>query len=192
MKKYIRHLNAFLKPYEAIKNRNVIQYWVDNETYYFLDYTTFPWIYGFNNRNDRSEIKQFNNIQFAKRSVALYLKGVLFDDRLDKLDYNYNFSSWGEVKTLIKKNRLQDYYSVNTFVPNKINLIVQDKTHFLYLTTSDNQKILLNTDSEYILEDFYEAVVDLYIRILDCNEYQKIFNDDVTWKEFYKIYGYKK
>ena len=192
MKKYIRHLNAFLKPYEAIKNRNVIQYWVDNETYYFLDYTTFPWIYGFNNRNDRSEIKQFNNIQFAKRSVALYLKGVLFDDRLDKLDYNYNFNSWSEVKELIKKNRLQDYYSVNTFVPNKINLIVQDKTHFLYLTTSDNQKILLNTDSEYILEDFYEAVVDLYIRILDCNEYQKIFNDEVTWKEFYKIYGYKK
>lgn len=192
MKKYIRNLNTFLKPHEAIENGSIIKYWVDNETYYFLDYTTFPWIYGLNNRNDKLEIKQFNNIQFAKRSVALYLKGVLFDDRLDKLDYNYNFNSWSEVKELIKKNRLQDYYSVNTFVPNKINLIVQDKTHFLYLTTSDNQKILLNTDSEYILEDFYEAVVDLYIRILDCNEYQKIFNDDVTWKEFYKIYGYKK
>lgn len=192
MKKYIRNLNAFLKPHEAIEDGGIAKYWVDNETYYFLDYATFPWIYGLNDRNDKLEIKRFYNLQFAKKSVALYLKGVLFDARLDKLDYNCNFNSWSEVKELIKKNGLQDYYSINSFVPNKINLIVQDKTHFLYLTTSDNQKILLNTDSEYILEDFYEAIVDLYIRILDCNEYQRIFNDEVTWKEFYKIYGYKK
>lgn len=192
MKKYITNLNNFLKPYKAIESEGVIKYWVDNQTYYFLDYSTLPWVYGLNNRGDKIEIKQFMDIQLAKTSVALYLKGVLFDARLDGLDYDCNFKSLSEVKDRLKKNKLEDYYSVNIFLPNKINLIIRDRQKNIYFTTIDNQKILLSKDSEYILEDFYKAVVDLYIRILDFKDYKKIFNDDIKWKEFYEIYGYIK
>lgn len=192
MKKYITKLNDFLKPYKAIESEGVIKYWVDNQTYYFLDYSRLPWVYELNNRGDKIEIKQFMDIQLAKTSVALYLKGVLFDQRLDRLDYNCDFKSISEVKDRLKKNKLEDYYSVNIFVPNKINLIIRDRQKNIYFTTSGNQKILLSKDSEYILEDFYKAVVDLYIRILDFNDYKKVFNNDTKWKDFYAIYGYIK
>lgn len=192
MKEYITKLNNFLKPYKAIEREGVIKYWVDNQTYYFLDYSRLPWVYGLNNRGDKIEINQFMDIQLAKTSVALYLKGVLFDKRLDRLDYDCNFKSLSEVRNRLNKNKLEDYCSINIFLPNKINLIVRDRQRNIYFTTIDNQKILLNKDSEYILKDFYKAVVDLYIRILDFNDYKKIFNDDIKWKEFYEIYGYVK
>lgn len=192
MKEYIAKLNAFLKPYKAVKHEKVIKYWVDNQTYYFLDYSRLPWIYGLNNKNDKIEIKQFMDIQLAKTSIALYLKGVLFDQRLDILDYDCKFKSLSEVKDKLKNHKLAEYYSVNIFSPNKINLIMHDRQKSIYFTTIDNQKILLSKDSEYILEDFYKASVGLYIRILDFNDYKKIFNDDIKWKDFYTVYGYIK
>lgn len=192
MKEYIAKLNAFLKTHKAVECEGVIKYWIDNQTYYFLDYSRLPWVYGLNNRGDKIEIKQFMDIQFAKTSVALYLKGVLFDNRLDRLDYDCNFKSLSEVKDKLKNHKLAEYYSVNIFSPNKINLIMHDRQKSIYFTTIDNQKSLLSNDSEYILEDFYKAVVDLYIRILDFNDYKKIFNDKITWKDFYTIYDYIK
>lgn len=192
MKKYITKLNDFLKPYKAIEREGVIKCWVDNQTYYFLDYSRLPWVYGLNNRGDKIESAQFMDIQRAKVSVALYLKGVLFDQRLDRLDYNCTFKSLSEVKDRLKMRKLNNYYSMNIFVPNKINLIIRDRQKNIYFTTIDNQKILLSKDSEYILEDFYKAVIDLYVRILDFNDYKKTFNAAIKWKEFYEIYGYMK
>ena len=127
MKKYITNLNNFLKPYKAIESEGVIKYWVDNQTYYFLDYSTLPWVYGLNNRGDKIESAQFMDIQLAKVSVALYLKGVLFDARLDILDYDCKFKSLSEVKDKLNNHKLAAYYSMNIFVPNKINLIIRDR-----------------------------------------------------------------
>lgn len=184
---FYEKLNQYLKPYACFKTDKSIICNIDNEISYYFYYFKKPYTYGIKTKDERQNIKKYNNLLLAQKSAAFYFKNAFFQqNRLERMDYDASFSSITDVVSKIKEKGISNLASINNPAINKINLLNEK----VYFVTNENKRILLSDDKTYFLQDFYRATVRLYYQEKDKKEFEKIFSVGISAKNFASIFNY--